>query len=233
MAERPMLMPHPVPEAYHGLWQRTHLERDAGSTLTSGREERVFWLQTAHWHCDLRIPVERPDFSGVSSLDACDDGQLAFIAGQDAFCGVTKVEGTICTWLRLHDLRPGTALDVGRVAFRSPDFLVETGVGESYLEHWERVEGSKGPTGISAGSDGAFVLQAGRFSMRVRPRGPAPRDLDAYGDGGAGPDLPRAHRLWVVSLEISLIADGVAILSTHPWLENLAFEPNGELPPCA
>ena len=231
MAEWPMLMPRPVPEGYHGLWRRTHLSRDPASTLTSSREERVFWLQTAHWHADLRIPVERPDFSGVTSLDACDDGQLAFIAGQDAFCGVTKVEGTICTWLRLHDLRPGTTLDVGRMSFRSPDFLVETGVGETYLEHWERVDGSEGPTGVTNCEDGAITLRAGHFAMRVQPRGPAPHDLDAY--RSADTDAPRAHRLWLASLEISLIADGVAILSTHPWLEKQAFESNGEFLACA
>jgi hypothetical protein len=231
MADLAAFLPHPVPVSYHGLWQRTFLERDASSTLTSDRDERVFWLQTAHWHADLRIPLDRPDFSGVTLIEACDDRQLAFIADQDAFCGITKVDGPICTWLRFHDLRPGTALDVGRMAFRSPDLLVETGVGETYLEHWERVEGSGGSTATSTGRDGVLMLQAGRFSMRVRPRGPAPLDLDAYLPADA--PRPRAHLLWLASLEISLVADGRTVLSTHPWLEDRTTAIGSELAACA
>lgn len=230
MADATAFLPPPVPEAYHGLWQRTHLERNVASTLTSERAERVFWLQTAHWHADLRIPVVRPDFGGVPSINACDDAQLAFIAGQDAFCGITKVEGAICTWLRFHDMRPGTALDVGRMAFRSSDFIVETGVGEDYLEHWARVKGSEGETWVSHEASGAFVLHAGRFAMRVRPRDQAPASIDAY---AFSKDAPGAHRHWLASLEISLLEDETVILSTHPWVEDRTLDPSLEFAACA
>ena len=110
-----------VPDAYLGLWERTLLERYSDGTLTSDRPARVFWMQSPLWHADLRISLDRPDFAAIDSLDECSDAQLAFIAGQEAFFGITRVEGVVCTWLRLFDLRPGVALDIGRMAFETAE----------------------------------------------------------------------------------------------------------------
>lgn len=208
----------PVPQAYRGLWERTLIERDCAAGAGKEQDERVFWLQTENWHADLRIPLERPAFTNIDTIDDCSDAQLGFIARQEGFCGLTKVEGSVCTWLRIHDLQPGTALDVGRMSSAEPDFIVETGISRDYLEHWRKVPGSDGACGVTSAA-GEMMLQAGRFSMRIRPRPPAPAHADSYAPVET---LDRAHLLWRASLEITLLEETRAVLSTHPWLEQEA-----------
>ena len=69
-----------VPEAYHGVWQRTLLR------LSDGTEDiatRVFWLQSAHLHADLRIPDPTP--------------KLPFErAAQAGFAGLTEATSGRC-----------------------------------------------------------------------------------------------------------------------------------------
>lgn len=213
----------PVPTAYRGLWERTRLERRSEGTLTSDRPARVFWLQTPVWHADLRIPDARPAFDGTSDLDGCSDDELIMLAGQEAFCGLTRVDGQVTTWLRIVDLKPGTALDIGRMRFESDDLLIETGIAEDYVEDWTRVAGSNPEAGVAPlGRDasGCLVLTSGEWRMRVGPRPRAPASFDPYRPLN---ERDRADLLWCASLELTLlrrVEDGWrAELSTHPWIE--------------
>ncbi len=134
--------PRGVPANYLGVWRRSLLEtpqmRDADSL--------VYWLQTPHWHADLRIPAHRPDFSGITCLSDCSDKQLAWLATQQGFCGVTQVEGNQCTWHHQLDFRPpGSSRDIGNMVFDG-EYLVETGVEADYLEIWKRLSRSRGGT---------------------------------------------------------------------------------------
>lgn len=220
-----------VPASYVGLWERTLLERNSPGTLTSDRPARVYWMQTATWHADIRIPLERPDFSSVERLEDCDEAQLAFIVGQEAFFGLTKVDGTVCTWLRLHDLRPGTALDIGRMTFAGPDLLFEYGIAEDYLEHWERQPGSVPEDGAGAlreGAGGGLILQCGDWAMRIVTRGPAGEGYDPYRPAD---EIAHEELAWRASLEMTLLersgSGWTARLSTHPWIEGEAV--SGEI----
>ncbi|MGE5319014.1 MAG: hypothetical protein ACM3KD_02420 [Hyphomicrobiaceae bacterium] len=175
--------PAAVPGAYLGVWRRSLLEtaelRDARS--------HVFWLQTPRWHADLRIPAGRPDFCGVRRLTECDDAQLAWLARQQGFCGVTQVDGDICTWHRQMDFQPaGGSRDIGRMAFAG-ERLTETGVEADYLEVWQRLRPSRGGTAalelvVEAGEQPArptWLLVAGDCFMYVRGRTHAlPRATD-------------------------------------------------------
>lgn len=218
-----------VPDAYCGLWERTLLERYSEGTLTSDRPAQVFWMQSPLWHADLRIPLDRPDFGGVDGLDDCSDEQLAFIAGQEAFFGITKVDGLVCTWLRLFDLRPGTALDIGRMEFQDADLLFERGIAEDYLEHWSRRENSVpsgGEAALQRDGAGRFLLTSGDWRIRVAPRAPAPANADLYAPLDR---LGRDDLLWRASLEITLCerrgSDWIAVMSTHPWIEGQSVGP--------
>jgi hypothetical protein len=148
----------PVPERYHGVWARTLLETPAGRDTTTF----VRWLQTEHWHADLRIPL------------AADD-----LALQQGFCGITTVEQQagreVCTWQRRLDFQPpGLTPDAGYIEFDGTERLIETGVHGSYLEVWERLPGSAGPVAMQEFTDAdgrrSLLLRAGAFAMRVRPR---------------------------------------------------------------
>lgn len=212
-----------VPPHYVGLWERTLLERYGEGSLTSGRPAKVFWLQTQLWHADLRIPLDRPDFSSVQTLEECRKEQLDFIAGQEGFCGLTRVAGTVCTWLRVFDLRPGSALDIGRMEFASEDLLKERGIAEDYLEHWSRKPGSTGPSGVSSGQN-ALLLIAGEWAVYVKPRSEAKSAFDPYRPAN---DLDHDELAWRASLELSLCQkqdnDWTITLSNHPWREGVTL----------
>lgn len=226
----------PVPPAYHGLWERTALERTGPGLLTDDRPARVFWLQTERWHADIRIPVERPQIAGAEGLGGLDEADLAFIAGQDAFCGLTRVEGVYCSWLRLFDLRPLPAPDLGHMEIQDGR-LIEHGVVEAYREEWTRVAGSEGPleAATTCGPSGLakeIVLTAGRFRMRIEPRPAAPARIDPVGPV-AGCD--HASLLWrasmVVTLEERQGGNWQVLLATHPWLEGRIIA-TAEAAPC-
>jgi hypothetical protein len=134
--------PAPVPDAYLGVWRRTLFE------TASGREElsQVWWLQTPRWHADLRLPVGRPDFSGITCLAECDDVQLAWLATQQGFCGLTQVDGERCTWHRQMDFQPANGnRDLGHMLFDG-ERIIETGIEADYREIWQRLPHSQGGT---------------------------------------------------------------------------------------
>lgn len=166
--------PAPVPDPYLGVWRRILLE------TASGRDERsqVWWLQTPRWHADLRLPAGRPDFCGITRLAECDDTQLAWLATQQGFCGVTQVNAERCTWHRLMDFQPANGCrDVGRMAFDG-ECMIETGVDADYREVWKRLPPSRGGTAALQllGDDGelpprpTWLLVAGACFFYVRGR---------------------------------------------------------------
>lgn len=167
-----------VPARYRGVWRRTLLAapglRDTSTT--------VLWLQTPHWHADLRIPAGRPDFSGVDGLGQCSAEQKAWLAGQQGFAGVTEVAehagAELCTWHRVMDFQPPSPTpDAGTMRF-APDRLVETGIHQAYVEHWIKLPESENGFAVleraDAGDARAFppemLFVAGEFVMHVRDR---------------------------------------------------------------
>lgn len=169
-----------VPERYRGVWVRTLLQ------TPNERDERTFvrWLQTGLWHADLRVP----ETARLCPQPAGDD-----LATQAGFCGITRIDqplphgAEVCTWLRRFDYQPPRSTpDAGHMVFETPDRLIETGVHGHYLEVWERLPDSLGPSIVLKGPEDeaehapTFVLIAGRYMMRVRPRPtPWPATLQA------------------------------------------------------
>ncbi len=161
-----------VPPEYVGVWKRTLLRTPTREDMTT----QVYWLQTRCWHADIRVPGNRPDTSGKSSLDELSRPDLMGLARQQGFCGTTVVDGNICRWLRRHDFQPPTgANDIGRMEFDTPDRVFEYGVEADYFEIWERLPQSKGrASAIQVADDPvSFFLTAGDYVMYVRPRVPA------------------------------------------------------------
>lgn len=124
-----------VPARYMGVWRRTLLETSAGQDASS----LVLWMQTRSRHADLRIPADRPDFSGCTRLEDCSIAQLRWLATQQGFTGITEVKGDVCRWIRDEDYQPvnGTN-DIGRMAFDGDDTLLETGIEAEYFEIWKK-----------------------------------------------------------------------------------------------
>jgi hypothetical protein len=193
----------------------------------------VLWMQTGRWHADLRIAAGRPDFSGVASLDDCSADQLAWLATQQGFAGITEVVTSsgdeVCAWHRLVDVQPpGLTADAGVMEF-TPACLIETGVHGPYVEHWIALPESQGEGAVYRCGDDEDVMQlllvAGNYVMRVRDR------RSAWPEGvAAGTTLTQLLPAWSLPQQRSLldieISFGIRVdggwqirHSTLPWLE--------------
>jgi hypothetical protein len=120
-------------------------------------DTRVFWMQTACMHIDIRIPATRSLFDAATTLDDLTHDQLTELATQAGFAGVTTVETAAvhtasgrldrCTWRRQIDFSPpDDAADVGTMRFETPDVVLEDGIDAVYHERWERDPASIGVT---------------------------------------------------------------------------------------
>lgn len=156
----------PVPARYRGVWVRTVLETpDHRDTATFVR-----WMQLARWHADLRVPVNSGPLQG--------------------FCGTTEVANDpqgreLCTWHRQFDYEPPRPTpDTGAMVFESTERIIETGVHGVYREVWERLPHSNGPlvalveSTTEDGTTPARLFMAGRYLMRVHPRGRTGPDFE-------------------------------------------------------
>ncbi len=209
----------PVPGKFRGVWRRSLLRTPRSEDTTT----TVYWMQTARWHADIRVPAGRPDFSGVHSLADCSATQLQWLATQEGFAGVTRVDprNDDTAWLRVVDFQPPSALpDEGHAVFKD-GMLVETGIHADYLEHWHLLPRS---------TDGACVMQrlqatapewllvAGQCVMLVRSR------ASAFEAAGWGRSTALREQL---DFEISFgerSAEGWTIHhSTLPWREGQAI----------
>lgn len=161
------LSPNPVPEAYHGVWQRTLLETPEGRDTTTW----VHWLQTGLWHGDLRVPAdaERATSTGCA--------QQQGFAGTTAIARPDPALPEVCTWQRTIDFQPPRSMpDAGLMVFETPQRVIETGIHGTYLEVWERLPGSVGQRIALAALDAAGeptaerLLVSGRYLMHLRPR---------------------------------------------------------------
>lgn len=218
----------PVPDAFLGVWQRTLLEVD-GTPAETGWQ--VFWLQTPHWHGDLRLPADRPDFSGCTSAADCTDTQRVWLAAQKGFAGITEVsrvaEHTFCQWHRQVDFQPPRAgRDYGRMVLASRgEQLEEFGVDSDYRERWVRLGRSAGPcaawrrSGVMATDFGELLLVAGACFFHLRDR------ADPLPPGNSLATLAASHGASLLDMEISFgdwdhsSGTGVVTHSTLPWCE--------------
>ncbi|MEM5313862.1 hypothetical protein [Paraburkholderia sp. JHI869] len=136
-----------VAQRYRGVWRRTLLRNEGGH---EDRTTRVFWLQTARVHVDLRVRADRAGFDGVHGLDILPRDMLVELARQQGFAGFTGIAPgvpEVCTWHRQIDFNPpADTRDIGTMRFESPDVLLEDGVDAVYHERWEREPESAGPT---------------------------------------------------------------------------------------
>lgn len=210
-----------VPPEYVGVWKRTLLRTPTKEDTTT----QVYWLQTRSWHADIRVPADRLSLAGKQALGELSRVELMALAGQQGFCGTTVVDEDICRWLRRHDFQPPSGRnDIGRMAFETPDRVLEYGVEADYFEIWERLPESEGKASAVALSDDPFCVQlaAGDCVMCVRPRAtdlPFSPSLATLLEGKSGPALRAA-----LDFEISFgwrdgPDDWRIALSTLPWLQ--------------
>lgn len=170
-----------VPANYMGVWQRHLLE----TATIKDDSSLVLWMQTQHYHIDVRIPAACKGFKVAELLQDYSDDELMLLASQQGFAGKTHVlpstasSSDVCQWVREIDYQaPTDALDIGKMVFTDADTVIETGVDEAYLEVWRRLNSSQEPfifeitTGINRKGlkVPAYLMQTGDFVAFARPR---------------------------------------------------------------
>lgn len=171
----------PVPANYIGVWQRHLLETIAIKDDSS----LVLWMQSHHYHIDMRIPAMRSGFRTVNALAEYTEAELLLLASQQGFAGLTHVSlntaqsSDVCQWVREIDYQaPTDARDIGKMVFTDADTVIETGVDDAYLEVWRRLENSHEPcfftftTGKNhrGAETPAYLMRTGKHVAFARPR---------------------------------------------------------------
>ena len=130
---------HPVAADLHGVWSRTLVREADGST---DRSTTATWLQGPSLFADLRQPPGLAETVAGACLTELDRSQLLALCEQRAFAGALAQVGDAFSWVRRIDLHPPAPLpDAGTLRWEG-GVLVEKGLHEAYVEHWEPVEPS-------------------------------------------------------------------------------------------
>lgn len=208
-----------VPANYQGLWRRKGIWRSDG---TSDLSTQVWWFQSASFHIDLRIPIDRPSVNSRAQVAHLPPAQLARFSAQTGFAGETVVTGERCDWhAEIAFPALSTDIDAGWMRFDSDDAVHETGIDNSYQEDWVRV--APGPMrGVrlenAESGETAYLLSGARWM--------------AWACGSAGyaydAQAPEAGA-WS---EFTVLRTGGGwriVASTLPWLEGQEVPAAGAL----
>jgi hypothetical protein len=170
-----------VPANYIGVWQRHLLETSSLKDDSS----LVLWMQSQHYHIDVRISAMCAGFKSATSIQDYSDKELMLLASQQGFAGLTHVtlntsqSSDVCQWVREIDYQaPTDARDIGKMVFTDANTVIETGVDDAYLEVWRRLENSQEPC-VFAFITGknhhgvevpAYFMRTGKHVAFARPR---------------------------------------------------------------
>ncbi|WP_052441235.1 hypothetical protein [Streptacidiphilus anmyonensis] len=189
-----------------GVWRRTLVPEADGST---DRTSSVTWVQGPTLFGDLRQPAGLDAAVGASPLRDLDHHQLLALCGQRAFAGTLQQDGEAFSWVRRIDLHPTAPLpDTGTLRWEE-GVLVEEGLHEAYLEHWERIGGP--PAAPAAAlledpQDGCtgLLVRAGSWFCYARDRyAPLPMPLVSLVEQVGGCDR-RAQGAALLDCEVSV-----------------------------
>jgi hypothetical protein len=125
-----------------GAWQRDWIQRRGGAL---DRRITVRYVQTPSVFGDVRIPADRTVPPDAASFADLTDDQLAVLATQNGFAGVTTVDGDHATWHHEIDYQPaGGGADIGRIEPAGDGKMFEHGLDGSYVESWSALEPDAG-----------------------------------------------------------------------------------------
>ena len=213
-----------IPREFRGGWQRLlYAEPATEPYQQADTTTQVVWLQGEHWHADLRLPANGPDFSGITCLEECDRYQLEWLSELTAFAGITQIEGerlnSLCTWHRFQDLCPSLERDVGLLRWIDDTTLEERHPHGRYVEHWQRISGNAAEEVVRCDEQGHLRwLQIGEHAIAITPRS-ATANLTALFEPLSS--LTQDALRWRTSLCFDYLqhtqGGWQVVLSTHPW----------------
>ncbi len=94
-----------IPHWLTGVWQRLSIETADGQKDTT---TQVVYIQTPSCYADIRIPGGDEDFLFQNRLTLCNkasftelsEPEIAALARQQGFAGVTEFNQSVCCWHR-------------------------------------------------------------------------------------------------------------------------------------
>jgi hypothetical protein len=130
-----------------GIWSRQSVRWPDGQEDNS---TRVWWIQANPHFADLRIPISRPNFEGVSTLSECSIAHRDWMSCQHGFSGALNQTSDGWHWMREIDYQHPTAKqDIGTLAFNevNTSLTTERGADEPYTEIWEKIDDASSTNG--------------------------------------------------------------------------------------
>jgi uncharacterized protein len=225
-----------VPDSLLGIWHRQWIER--AGVRSNPRE--VEYLQTPAVFGDLRIPVDRPQFSHAASFADLSDGDLKLLTAQQAIAGRTRVEGAVATWDHAISFQPEDgSTDAGRLELSKDQTVYEHGLDGSYTEAW-KVTPAKRFLAIQIARSGRpdrLLVVAGDRFLYVRNRRTDLPTADSLEALIASTHAGRAQIIEYLDCEFStgMVPKGRAAWiiqrSTLPWRESARLELVAQLRP--
>jgi len=117
-----------------GAWQRDWIARHGGAP---DHRVTVRYVQTPSVFGDVRIPGDRPALGHAASFADLSDGDLAALAQQNGFAGITTMDGANATWHHEISFQPaGGGADIGRIEPAGDGQMFEHALDDSYIERW-------------------------------------------------------------------------------------------------
>ena len=204
-----------------GAWQRDWIQRRGGAL---DHRITVRYVQTPSVFGDVRIAADRRAPPDAASFADLTDDQLAALATQNGFAGVTTIEGDTATWHHEIDFQPaGGGADIGRIEPVGSGKMLEHGLDGSYVESWSALEPDAGAYFAARLVQGGRVEQllavaGGRF-VYARARPSALPDGDSIGDVIARTHATREAIIAYLDCEISYgsVRGWQIEHSTLPW----------------
>ncbi len=212
-----------------GHWKRDWIKAPGFDDATTC----VHWLQAGALFADLRVPLERPDLTGLSCLADLDQSALRSLMNAEGFAGHITVADSQCTWHRQINWHgvPGQA-DIGLMSFDETGGLIEDGILAEYRELWQSapqtpLRGAQvrcdAMTGVLIENEEIFLLGIGPNPVGTTD------DLIAKLDSGTAELLAlQQHFAGEYVLGTWNGASGIAMLSTNPFQEGQVVLERGD-----
>jgi hypothetical protein len=126
-----------------GAWQRDWIHRRGAAQDAS---VAVRYVQTPSVFADVRTAAVRAIAAGATSFADLGDDELAALARQNGFAGVTTLAGDRATWHHEIDFQPPSDdVDIGRIEPTGPGAMFEHALDGAYVERWSAIAPDAGP----------------------------------------------------------------------------------------
>ncbi|WP_300034270.1 hypothetical protein [uncultured Roseobacter sp.] len=207
-------------ENLQGHWRRDWIR----APEFEDTKTRVHWMQAGALFADLRVPLDRPDVTGMTCLADMGPSSLGVLMQAEGFAGHITVQDSKCTWHRQinwHGVPEQS--DIGLMSFDVAGGLIEDGVLAEYRELWQAVPHQKlRGTRVSCGEMSGVLIENDDvflFGIGAEPRGTSTDLIAELASGTVEIAALQYHFASAYVLGSWENGLGTGALSTNPFYE--------------